>query len=134
MHALLTDDHALADVLDANHFFLPEHQRGKPREFEKINLATSAQAPSCRRFGSMHVIEQTFIHGYVKSVVRSSNIAASMQTLGFDVSNVALELAEFVGTGKKAGGSACVGVSSSNGLRAFAMRFSSLQRRLNIFG
>ena len=41
MHALLTDDHALEDVSESDHF-LPEHQRGKPREFEDVNLATSA--------------------------------------------------------------------------------------------
>ena len=51
--------------------------------------------------GSMHVIEQTFIHGYVKSVVRSSNIPANMRTLGFDVNAVAQSLVEFVNTGRK---------------------------------
>ena len=181
MHALLTDDHALVDVLDSDHF-LPEHQRGKPREFEDVNLATSAYLPPFRpgthyiakafaqiidianslhpinaalylmtripylqafangnkrtsrlaanaqllgagllpfsfsdvdkadyirgmaafyELGSMHVIEQTFIQGYVKSVVRSSNIPASMRTLGFDVGAVAQVLVEFVNTGRK---------------------------------
>ena len=51
--------------------------------------------------GSMHVIEQTFIEGYVKSVVRSSNIPANMRTLGFDVDAVAKALVEFVNTGRK---------------------------------
>ena len=181
MHARLTDDHALEDVLDSDHF-LPEHQRGKPREFEEVNLGASAYMPPFRpgtqyiakmfaqiigtannlhpicaalylmtripylqafangnkrtsrlaanapllasgllpfsfadvdkadyirgmaafyELGSMHVIEQTFIHGYVKSVVRSSNIPASMRTLGFDVDAVAKALAEFVNTGRK---------------------------------
>ena len=181
MHALLTDDHALEDVSESDHF-LPEHQRGKPREFEDVNLATSAYMPPFRpgtqyiakafaqiidtanslhpiqaalylmtripylqafangnkrtsrlaanspllcagllpfsfsdvdkadyirgmaafyELGSMHVIEQTFIHGYVKSVVRSSNIPANMRTLGFDVNAVAQSLVEFVNTGRK---------------------------------
>ena len=47
MHALLTDDHALEEVLESDHF-LPEHQRGKPREFEDVNLATSAYMPPFR--------------------------------------------------------------------------------------
>ena len=51
--------------------------------------------------GSMHVIEQTFIEGYVKSVVRSSNIPANMRTLGFDVDAVAQTLVEYVNTGRK---------------------------------
>jgi Fic/DOC family len=173
MHALLTDD--------SDHF-LPEHQRGKPREFEEVNLATSAYMPPFRpgtqyiaralaqiidtanslhpiqaalylmtripylqafangnkrtsrlaanapllgagllpfsfsdvdkadyirgmaafyELGSMHVIEQTFINGYVKSVVRSSNIPAAMRTLGFDVEAVARALVEFVNTGRR---------------------------------
>lgn len=181
MHALLTDDHALEDVLDSDHF-LPEHQRGKPREFEDVNLGASAYIPPFRpgthyiakafaqiidtanslypinaalylmtripylqtfangnkrtsrlaanapllnngllpfsfsdvdkadyirgmaafyELGSMHVIEQTFISGYVKSVVRSSNIPASMRTLGFDVDTVARALVDFVNTGRR---------------------------------
>lgn len=181
MHALLTDDHALESVSESDHF-LPEHQRGKPREYEEVNLATSAYMPPFRpgtgfiakafaqivdtanslhpvqaalylitripylqafangnkrtsrlaanapllgagllpfsfadvdkadyirgmaafyELGSMHVIEQTFIQGYVKSVVRSSNIPASMRTLGFDVEAVAQILVAFVNTGQK---------------------------------
>lgn len=181
MHTLLTDDHALEDMSESDHF-LPEHQRGKPREFEEVNLATSAYLPPFRpgtqyiakafahiidtanslhpiqaalylmtripylqafangnkrtsrlaanapllcagllpfsfadvdkadyirgmaafyELGSMHVIEQNFIAGYVKSVVRSSNIPAGMRTLGFDVDSVAQALVEFVNTGRK---------------------------------
>jgi Fic family protein len=181
MHALLTDDHALEDVSESDHF-LPEHQRGKLREFEDVNLGASAYMPPFRpgtqyiakaferiidtacnlhpinaalylmtripylqafangnkrtsrlaanapllgagllpfsfsdvdkadyirgmaafyELGSMHVIEQTFIEGYVKSVVRSSNIPANMRTLGFDVNAVARVLVEFVNTGRK---------------------------------
>ena len=50
--------------------------------------------------GSMHVIEQTFIHGYARSVVRGSDIPASMRTLGFDVDAVTQGLVEFINTGR----------------------------------
>ena len=181
MHALLTDDHALAEVAQSDHF-LPEHQRGKPREFEDVNLGASAYIPPFRpgtgyvakalgqiiatanalapaaaalylmtripylqafangnkrtsrlaanaplishgllpfsfadvdksdyirgmaafyELGSMHVIEQTFIHGYARSVVRSSDIPANMRTLGFNVSAVAKALADFINTGRR---------------------------------
>jgi Fic family protein len=51
--------------------------------------------------GSMHVIEQTFVHGYARSVVRSSNIPVAMRTLGFDVDAQAGALAEFINTGRR---------------------------------
>ena len=51
--------------------------------------------------GSMHVIEQTFIHGYARSVVRSSHLPVSMRTLGFDVDAVAQALTDFINTGKR---------------------------------
>jgi len=181
MHALVTDDHALAEVADSQHF-LPAHQRGKPREFEDVNLGASAYIPPFRpgtgyvakaldqiiatagdlhpvqaalylmtripylqafangnkrtsrlaanspllshgllpfsfadvdkgdyirgmaafyELGSMIVIEQTFIQGYAKSVVRSSNIPASTRTLGFDVGAAATSLADFINTGRR---------------------------------
>lgn len=46
-HALVTDDHGLAEVADSDHF-LPEHQRGKPREYEEVNLGASAYLPPFR--------------------------------------------------------------------------------------
>jgi len=50
--------------------------------------------------GSMHVIEQTFIHGYVKSIVRSSKIPDSMRVVGFNVDEISEMLVGFVNTGK----------------------------------
>ncbi len=47
MHALLTDDHGVAEVADSDHF-LPPHQRGKPREYEEVNLGASAYLPPFR--------------------------------------------------------------------------------------
>jgi Fic family protein len=44
MHDLLTDDHQIPEVADSDHF-LPAHQRGKPREYEEVNLASSAYIP-----------------------------------------------------------------------------------------
>lgn len=181
MQALLTDDHQLAEFASSDHF-LPEPQRGRPREFEDVNLAASAYIPPFRpgtgfvaqaleqviatanllhpvqaalylmtripylqafangnkrtsrlaanaplltqgllpfsfadvdkrdyirgmaafyELGSLHVIEQTFVQGYAKSVVRSSNIPASLRTLGFDVDAVAALLVDFINTGRR---------------------------------
>jgi len=180
MHALLTDDHGLAEVATSDHF-LPEPQRGRPREFEDVNLANSAYLPPFRpgtafvteslaqivatartlhpvqaalylmtripylqayangnkrasrlaangpllshgllpisfadinkadyirgmaafyELGSLHVIEQCFLHGYVRSVVRSSNIPVKLRTRGFDVDGAAEALVEFINTGR----------------------------------
>jgi len=44
MHALLTDDHGVMGPGDSDHF-LPEHQRGRPRVDEDMNLANSAYVP-----------------------------------------------------------------------------------------
>ena len=46
-HALLTSDHGLEEVAESDHF-LPEHQRGKPREYEDVNLGGSAYLPPFR--------------------------------------------------------------------------------------
>ncbi|GAB4089151.1 Fic family protein [Hydrogenophaga soli] len=46
-HALLTSDHGLPDVAESDHF-LPEHQRGRPREYEEVNLGASAYLPPFR--------------------------------------------------------------------------------------
>jgi len=181
MHTLLTDDHGLADVVESDHF-LPDHQRGRPREYEEVNLGASAYLPPFRpgtgyvaqalgglvaaasalhpvqaalhlmtrlpylqafangnkrtsrlaanaallshgllplsfadvakadyirgmaafyELGSMLVMEQTFIQGYARSIVRSSDVPASMRVRGLDVEGIASELAEFVQTGRK---------------------------------
>ena len=51
--------------------------------------------------GSTLVMEQTFIDGYVRSVIRGSSIPIAMRTHGFDVEAVARELVSFVQTGRK---------------------------------
>ncbi|WP_158290235.1 Fic family protein [Ramlibacter sp. WS9] len=51
--------------------------------------------------GSTHVIEQTFIQGYARSVVRGSDIPVRMRTHGFDIDAVARELVDFINTGRE---------------------------------
>lgn len=181
MHALVTDDHGLEEAAESEHF-LPEHQRGKPREDEEVNLGASAYLPPFRpgtgfaartleqiiaqalalrpveaalylmtripyvqvfangnkrasrlaanaallaggllpfsfadvdkadyirgmagvyELGSTLVIEQTFIQGYARSVVRGSDIPVRMRTHGFDTEAIARELVDFINTGRK---------------------------------
>lgn len=181
MHALVTHDRGLAEVTDSEHF-LPEHQRGKPREYEEVNLGASAYLPPFRpgtgfaartldqiiaqarmlhpveaalylmtripyvqvfangnkrasrlaanaallaggllplsfadvdkadyirgmaafyELGSTLIIEQTFIWGYVRSVVRGSDIPVRLRTQGFDLEAVAKALVDFIYTGRK---------------------------------
>lgn len=181
MHALLTDDHGLVEVAESDHF-LPEHQRGRPREYEGANLAGSAYIPPSRpgsgyvgaafnellstagrlhpieaalylmtripylqvfangnkrasrivanapllaegllplsfadvnkedyirgmaafyELGSLHVIEQTFIDAYVRSVLRGSEAPLSLRARGFDMDGVARALVEFINSGRR---------------------------------
>ena len=51
--------------------------------------------------GSTLVIEQTFIQGYARSVVRGSDIPVRMRTHGFDTDAVARKLVDFVNTCRK---------------------------------
>ena len=180
LQALLTDDHGMAELASSDHF-LPSAQRGRPREFEDVNLATSAYIPPFRpgtgfvaqalqrvlavanglhpiqaalylmtripylqtyangnkrtsrlaangpllshgllpisfadvdkadyirgmaafyELGSLHVIEQTFIAGYVRSVLRASDIPARLRVGGFDAAAVAAALVDFINTGR----------------------------------
>jgi Fic family protein len=181
MHALVTHDHGLVEAAESEHF-LPEHQRGKPREYEEVNLGASAYLPPFRpgtgfaaraldqiiaqacamrpveaalylmtripyvqvfangnkrasrlaanaallaggllpfsfadvakadyirgmaafyELGSTLILEQTFIQGYARSVVRGSDIPVRMRTHGFDTEAVARELVDFIHTGRK---------------------------------
>lgn len=47
LHDRLTDNHEQEEVKDSDHF-LPDFQRGKPREFEEVNLGASAYLPPFR--------------------------------------------------------------------------------------
>ncbi|MEO6281616.1 Fic family protein [Roseateles sp.] len=51
--------------------------------------------------GSLHVIEQTFIHGYVRSIMRSSDLPASVRARGLDVAATAQALVDFINTGRR---------------------------------
>jgi Fic family protein len=179
MHAMLTDDHNLAEVAASDHF-LPAHQRGVPREYEDVNLGRSAYLPPFRpgtgyvkqalhtivetarhlepvqaalylltripylqafangnkrsarlaanlpllgsglmpfsfvdidkaeyirgmaafyELGNIQAIEHTFVHGYVRSIVRGSTIPPNMRTGGFSIAAVADLLVDYVNTG-----------------------------------
>ena len=47
IQSLLTDRHGLADLIDSEHF-LPDEQRGHPREYEEVRLGRSAYYPPFR--------------------------------------------------------------------------------------
>ena len=47
LHALVTDDHKVVAAVGSDHF-LPEHERGKPREYQEVNLGDSAYVPPFR--------------------------------------------------------------------------------------
>jgi len=47
MHALLTHDHDMAELMSSDHF-LPAEKRGKPRIFEDVSLQSSAYLPPFR--------------------------------------------------------------------------------------
>lgn len=181
MHALVTSDHGLADVAESEHF-LPDHQRGKPREYEEVNLGASAYLPPFRpgtgfatrmletiiaqavtlhpvqaalllmtrmpyvqvfangnkrtsrlaanaallaggllpfsfadvdkadyirgmaafyELGHSLVLEQTFIEGYARSVVRGSELPLRLRTRGFDVEAVARALVDYIQSGRR---------------------------------
>ncbi|MGN6825951.1 Fic family protein [Paucibacter sp. M5-1] len=183
MHDLLTDDHGIMAEGESDHF-LPKAQRGRPREFEDVNLANSAYIPPFRpgtghaqavlqqiidtskglppleaavylltriayvqsfangnkrtsriaanapllaaglapfsfvdinkasyirgmaafyELGSLHVIEQAFIEGYARSIVRSSNLPAALRIQNDDKQLVE-QLVDYVNSGKRSHG------------------------------
>lgn len=180
VHAFLTDNHGLLDVADSDHF-LPDAQRGKPREFEEIHLGQSAYSPPFRpgtgyvaqalgvilstaqglypvqaamylmtripyllafadgnkrtarllanapllqagimplsfadmdkadyiramsafyELGDLTLMEQAFLQGYVKAVIRSSQIPPEIRVTGFDTNAVCQALLGYIRTGQ----------------------------------
>ena len=51
--------------------------------------------------GAIHVIEQTFLDGYARSVVRSSRLPDALRVGGFDPGEVAAHLVDYVNTGRR---------------------------------
>jgi len=181
LHALLTDDHGMTELVTSDHF-LPKEQRGVPRVYEDVNLANSAYLPPHRpgtnhardmlvrivdtaktlepveaamylltriayvqsfangnkrtsriaanlpllaagllpssfvditkaryirgmaafyELGSMLVIEQAFIDGYVRSILRSSNLPAALRGVGTDLDGAAKQLCDFINSGNR---------------------------------
>ncbi len=47
IHSLLTDNHGLPELQDSEHF-LPEGDRGRPREYKDVNIHRSAYSPPFR--------------------------------------------------------------------------------------
>lgn len=180
IQALLTDRHDLADIQESGHF-LPDTQRGTPREYEEVRLGRSAYSPPFRpgtgyiaqaleqivttagtldpvfaafylmtripylqgfangnkrtsrlaanlpllgagmlpisfidfnkpdyitgmaafyELGDTQLMAQTFIEGYVRSIVRGSDIPASIRIAGFSVNEVAQELVRYIHAGR----------------------------------
>jgi hypothetical protein len=51
--------------------------------------------------GSIHVIEQTFLVGYARSVVRSSRLSDSLRVASYDPDVLVASLAEYLNTGRR---------------------------------
>jgi Fic family protein len=48
---------------------------------------------------NLQIIEATFINGYVRSIIRGSNIPLSMRVTGFDIDDIAKKLVSYVNSG-----------------------------------
>lgn len=180
LHSLLTDRHGLAEAADSEHF-LPDGQRGVPREYEEVRLGRSAYGPPFRpgtgyigkalaliagtairlepvaaalylmtrlpylqpfangnkrtsrlaanlpllaagmlpisfvdftkadyvlgmsafyELGDTQIVERVFIQGYVRSIVRGSDLPVSVRVGGFNVGEVVDELVRYVQSGR----------------------------------
>lgn len=180
LQSLLTDRHGVPEAVDSDHF-LPDAQRGLPREYEDVRLGRSAYGPPFRpgtgyigqalahivatakaldpvaaalylmtrlpylqafangnkrasrlaanlpllaagmlpisfvdfskadyvlgmaafyELGDIQIVERVFIQGYVRSIVRGSDLPASVRVGGFKVSEVVGELVKYVQSGR----------------------------------
>lgn len=180
LQSLLTDRHGLAETADSDHF-LPDEQRGVPREHEEVRLGRSAYSPPFRpgsgyiagalerivdtsrtlepiasafylmtripylqafvngnkrtsrlaanlpllkagmlpisfvdfvkadyitglsafyELGDIQIIERAFIQGYVRSIVRGSELPASVRAGGFRMDEVVQDLVKYVQSGR----------------------------------
>lgn len=180
IQSLLTDRHGLPEAAESDHF-LPDEQRGVPREYEEVRLGRSAYGPPFRpgtgyigkalaqivaraetldpvaaalflmtrlpylqafangnkrtsriaanlpllsagmlpisfvdfakadyvlgmsafyELGDIQIIERVFIQGYARSIVRGSDLPASVRVGGFNVGEVADELTKYVQSGR----------------------------------
>lgn len=180
LQAYLTNPHQQAEAMESDHF-LPDAQRGVPREYEDIRLGRSAYSPPFRpgtgyiaqsldrivetarslaaipaafylmtripylqafangnkrtsrlaanlpllaagmlpisfvdfdkadyvlglasfyELGDTQIIEKTFISGYARSIVRGSDIPASLRASGFQVEDTVRALVQYVQSGR----------------------------------
>jgi len=85
-----------------------------PFSFADINKADYIRGMAAFfELGSMHVIEQAFLGGYARSVVRSSRLPDSMRAGGFDLGELADALVDYLNHGRRvsdAGGIAFLGL------------------------
>lgn len=183
LQSFLTDRHGIAEAMDSDHF-LPDEQRGVPREYEEVRLGRSAYSPPFRpgtgyvgkaleqvvgtakalgpveaafylmsripylqafangnkrasrlaanlpllgtgmlpisfvdflkadyitglsafyELGDTQIIERAFIHGYARSVVRGSDLPASVRAGGFRMDEVVRDLVKYVQSGRLPG-------------------------------
>ena len=84
------------EIQDSDHF-LPDTQRGIV-DFRKADYVLGMAA--FYELGDTLVIQQVFIEGYVRSVVRGSDVSASIRAAGFKVDEVARELVKYVQSGQ----------------------------------
>lgn len=180
LQSLLTDRHGVAEAADSEHF-LPDGQRGVPREYEEVRLGRSAYGPPFRpgtgyigralvqivdtaaklepvaaalylmtrlpylqafangnkrtsrlaanlpllaagmlpisfvdftkadyvlgmsafyELGDIQIIERAFIQGYVRSIVRGSELPASVRVGGFKLGEAVDDLVKYVQSGR----------------------------------
>ncbi len=183
LQSILTDRHGIAEAMDSDHF-LPDEQRGVPREYEEVRLGRSAYSPPFRpgtgyvgkaleqivgmakaldpvdaafylmtripylqafangnkrtsrlaanlpllgagmlpisfvdflkadyitglsafyELGDIQIIERAFIQGYVRSIVRGSELPASIRAGGFRMDEVVQDLVRYVQSGRLPG-------------------------------
>jgi len=183
LQSFLTDRHGIAEAMESDHF-LPDGQRGVPREYEEVRLGRSAYNPPFRpgtgyvskalgqivgtartldpiatafylmtripylqafangnkrtsrlaanlpllkagmlpisfvdfvkadyitglsafyELGDIQIIERAFIQGYVRSIVRGSELPASVRVGGFRMDEVVQDLVKYVQSGRLPG-------------------------------
>ena len=71
-----------------------------PISFVDFNRAQYIQGMAAfYELNNLQIIENTFIDGYVRSIIRGSNIPPSMRATGFDIDDIANKLVYYVNSG-----------------------------------
>lgn len=89
-----------------------------PISFVDFNRAQYIQGMAAfYELNNIQIIENAFINGYVRSIIRGSNIPPSMRATGFDIDDVAKKLVSYVNSGtfpKHPRAAAFVGLTSND--------------------